>query len=76
MDRWTGLYLLTYPDINEGVRMFVRAFTGGGWCPSQDQWILIDDFICFVYDESVDVPRGNELSPPGRVLNLPNWPKE
>ena len=51
-------------------------FFGGGGPALRDEWFLIDDVVVFVYDESVDVPRGNEVSPPGRVLNLPNWPKQ
>lgn len=73
----TGLSLLSYADRNVGIRdLFWRTFWGGGADPPFDFWFLYDDIYVFTYDVSVDVPRGNELSSPGRVLNLPNWPKE
>ena len=76
LEQVSGLYLITYPDRDLGVdKMLFRSMFGGGGPPLRDEWILIDDVIVFIYDEEVDVPRGNELSPPGRVLNLPNWPK-
>lgn len=73
----SGLYLITYPDI--GNEMYYHQFyqaVGGGNQPPMPRnditmWSYNDDIIVFTYDESVDVPRGNELSPPGRVLNLP-----
>ena len=77
IERWTGLQLLTYPIKDLGIQnLYFRCFYGGGPKPERDEWILIDDIYIFTYDVSVDVPRGNELSPEGRVLSLPNWPKE
>ena len=75
--RVSGLHLLDYSLLSTQIDgLWFRIFQGGGATPIQDQWIMLDDIIVFTYDEEVDVPRGNELSPPGRVLNLPNWPKE
>ena len=76
IERWTGLQLLTYPIKDLGIQnLYFRCFYGGGPKPVRDEWILVDDIYVFTYDESVDVPRGNVLSTPGRILNLPNWPK-
>ncbi len=72
--QWTGRYLITYPDIGNEINLFhlYQSFGGGAApTPTRDEWSLNDDYIVFTYGESVDVPRGNELSPPGRVLNLP-----
>jgi hypothetical protein len=71
VSQWDGLYLLTYPDRDKGIRLFIRSFIGGGGPPLRDEWTYIDDFVVWTYDESVDVPRGNELSPGGRVLTFP-----
>ena len=79
ISRTGGLHLLDYSLRDTKIyELFWRNFTGGGFsgCIVQDQWFYIDDIYVFTYDISVDVPRGNELSPPDRVLNLPNWPKE
>ena len=74
--RKTGLLLLGPRDEGKGVNtIWWRHFYGGGGPPLRDEWSFFDDIIIFTYDESVDVPRGNEISPPGRVLNLPNYPK-
>jgi len=72
----SGLYLITYPDIGNEIWLlrWYQSFGGGG-APLRDEWIWNDDFYAFTYDVGVDVPRGNELSSPGRVLSLPNWPK-
>jgi hypothetical protein len=72
----SGLYLITYPDIGKEINywQFYQSFGGGG-PPLRDEWSFNDDIWVFTYDVSVDVPRGNELSEPGRVLSLPNWPK-
>ena len=76
IDRQSGLYLLAAADEGKGLNEIKFAhFFGGGPHPLADEWTYFDDFIVFTYGESVDVPRGNEVSPPGRVLNLPNWPK-
>ena len=42
---------------------------------TRDEWILLDNFRAWVYDESVEgVPRGRETSSWGRRLNLlPSW---
>jgi chitodextrinase len=74
------LYLLTASDINKGVsRITMGHFFGGNdnrFGPLRDEWTLFDDFICFTYDESLNVPRGNTPSQPGRVLQLPNLKTE
>jgi len=73
----TGLYLITFPDIgNEIWAYYMYQAFGGGGSPLRAEWIYTDDIFIFTYDVSVDVPRGNEASPSGRVLNLPNWPKQ
>ena len=77
--RYSNLYLITYPDEVGGNYIDYHQFyqSWGGSCgPDVDKWAFSDDIVIWVYDEEVDVPRGNEPSPPGRVLNLPNWPKE
>lgn len=69
----TGLYLLDPSQDGLGInRIHIANFFGGNNPSLRDEWSYFDDFILFTYDESVDVPRGNEPSPPGRVLNLPN----
>ena len=75
VERVSGLYLITYPDIGNEINQFFMHQTFGSYYPQNDEWSFFDDICMFTYDEEVDVPRGNELSPPGRVLNLPNWPK-
>lgn len=75
--QWSGLRLQNVPaqkDAGVG-RIWLNHSYGGGGAPLRDEWSYWDDFIVFTYDAGVDVTRGNELSPPGRVLNLPNWPK-
>ena len=77
IQRASGLILLNTASQGYGINtIWWRHFWGGGGPPLRDEWSLFDDIIIFTYDEEVDVPRGNEISPPGRVLNLPNWPKE
>jgi len=74
--QYTGLYLITYPDEELSLDRFnFSHFWGGGGPCLREEWALFDDIYVFTYDESVDVPRGNEASPAGRILNLPNWPK-
>jgi len=72
----TGLYLLTEPDIDKGVNELALAHFFGGnenyQGPQRKEWTLFDDFLCFYYDETADVPRGNTPSQFGRVLDLPN----
>lgn len=66
-----------FEDIGFGVgEMWFKHFFGGGGPPLRDEWAFFDDIYIFTYDVSVDVPRGQELSSPGRILNLPNWPKQ
>lgn len=71
-----GLYLLPAFDVNKGVNKITMGHFFGGndnrFGPLRDEWTLFDDFICFTYDESLNVPRGNTPSQPGRVLQLPN----
>lgn len=72
----TGLYLITYPDKDKSMDWWYFAqFWGGGGAALRDEWSLFDDIWIFLYDDSVDVPRNHELSPNGRELSLPNWPK-
>ena len=73
LDQVSGLYLITLPNINKGIdEMWFNCSFGGPDGPDRDEWLLFDDIVIFTYDESVeDIPRGNELSSPGRVLNLP-----
>jgi len=77
VSRKSGLVMCdVYANRNIGLNQFwYRIFWGGGGPPLRDEWVLLDDIYIFTYDVSVTVPRGNELSPPGRILNLPGWPK-
>lgn len=59
--------------------MLIKSFFGGStvdWATTREEYIDFDDIYLFVYDSGADVPHGNELSPAGRTLVLPNWPKE
>ena len=77
IEQVSGLYFLTVPDIDKGINALRMAhFFGGGGPPFRDEWSYFDDFICFTYADGVDIPRGNTLSPPGRVLELPNLKNE
>ncbi|MFO7658958.1 MAG: fibronectin type III domain-containing protein, partial [Bacteroidales bacterium] len=56
-------------------RLNITSFFGGAeplFAAARDEWIELDDFVAFTYKPEIDVPRGNELSPPDRVLLLPN----
>jgi len=75
VERETGLSLITYPDIGNEINKLFFFHAMGSGCPANDEWTFFDDICMFTYDVGVDVPRGNELSSPGRVLSLPNWPK-
>ncbi len=70
------LYLLTASDVDRGVNVvnLTHFFggTGNQFGPLRDEWTLFDDFICFTYDDGLNVPRGNTPSKEGRVLLLPN----
>ncbi len=72
----SGMYLLTASDIDKGVNQIsLGHFFGGNtsiWKPVRKEWTLLDDFVCFTYGDDMNVPRGNVVSPPGRVLELPN----
>jgi hypothetical protein len=68
----TGLYLITYPDINNNLTWWkLYQFFGGGGCALRDEWVYWDDVVLWTYDEDVDVPRGNQPAPEGTVLTLP-----
>jgi hypothetical protein len=73
--------MLMVDDSQEGLgvnQMTTSTFFGGGanfQAPQRDEWIRYDDIILWIYDPSADVPRGNEVSPEGRVLNLPGEKK-
>jgi len=76
IERWSGLKFMPNSDDGKGINsIYFANFFGGGSTVENDEWTLFDDIIVFTYDVLVDVPRGNVLSPPGRVLNLPNYPK-
>lgn len=79
IERKYGMYSHTlHPNnVNNKLRGAVAHFFGGDWGPLRDEWVIMDDICAFVYGDDVEgIPRGNVLSQPGRVLNLPNWPKE
>jgi hypothetical protein len=70
----TGLNLLGYDDINDPINhVRIRCFYGGGSSPPihDDEWIYLDDWVFWQYDNEADVPRGNTPSPEGRILSLP-----
>jgi hypothetical protein len=57
----------------------ITSFFGGDgdeWRAQRDEWMDVDDFIVFNYSDAVNVPRGNTLSPKGRVLLLPGLDME
>ena len=73
--------MMAVDDSQEGLginTISFNTFFGGGanyHKPQRDEWELIDDLHLWIYDPSADVPRGNERSPQGRVLNLPGEKK-
>jgi hypothetical protein len=78
VEQLSGLFLITYPDINNLIRGAVANFFGGSeiyQAPQRDEWAYMDDLVFFTYADGVNVPRGNTLSPSGRVLELPNLKK-
>ncbi|MBN2215337.1 MAG: fibronectin type III domain-containing protein [Bacteroidales bacterium] len=69
----TGLTLRNLSHIGID-KMLVGSFFGGSspdFAATRDEWIDMDDFIAFSYKSGVNVPHGNELSPPDRILYLP-----
>jgi len=71
----TGLRLRNLESVGVD-RLYVTSFFGGDtedWASTRDEWIEVDDFYVFTYKDSVEgIPRLNEPSSPGRVLELPS----
>ena len=74
----SDFYMLNYIVKDMQINtLFHRFFNGGGNPPTHDAWAYLDDFYVFTYGEDVEgIPRGNVPSLNGRILSLPNWPKE
>ncbi len=54
-------------------KIFMASFFGGsGSPPAEPENICFDDFCVYLYKENIDVPRGNDPSPPNRNLILPD----
>lgn len=70
----TGFTLRNLPHIGVD-RLVIETFFGGSsdfFAATRDEYIEVDDFFVFTYKDNVDVPRGNEMSPQGRILILPD----
>ncbi|HYW96152.1 MAG TPA: fibronectin type III domain-containing protein [Bacteroidales bacterium] len=71
---YTGLRFRNVSSIHID-KMKVYSFFGGSgsqYGAARDEWTLIDDVYLFTYADGVNVPRGNNPSPSGRILQLPN----
>jgi len=52
-------------------KLYMANFLGGSGEPTSSmEYIYFDDFYVYYYKDGVDVPRGNNPSPPGRELIL------
>ncbi len=59
-------------------KMKIYSFFGGSgpeYAARRDEWVLLDDVYLFTYARGVNVPKGNQPSLPGSVLQLPNLNK-
>jgi hypothetical protein len=73
VSRQTGLYLITYPDIDNLINRYTfRSFFGGSSPVIDDCWIYYDDMVIWYYDNDADVVRGNNAWPEGTQLTLPS----
>jgi hypothetical protein len=76
IEQLSGMYLTSATHQAEGIdRLIISMFFGGSsnyMASQRDEWIIFDDIVAWEYDISItDVPRGNELSAPGRTINPP-----
>jgi hypothetical protein len=61
----TGLRLRNLSSIKID-QLYMASFYGGSgveYAPQNDQWLDLDDFVVFTYQNSVEVVRGNKANP-------------
>lgn len=70
----TDMRFREVPGVGIDMLHFAVFFGGGdeSFATIRDEWIKFDDFVAFTYKDCVDVPRGNEPSLEGWVLELPS----
>ncbi len=58
-------------DLGVNAITMVTFFGGEGddWKNPIDEWLRIDNVMLYTYNDNVDVPRGNMLSPTDRTIN-------
>jgi len=70
-------HLLFRKTVNLGVNCLtmVTFFGGEGddWKNPIDEWLRIDNVMLYKYNDNIEVPRGNTLSPANRTINY--WRK-
>ncbi len=69
----TGLKLRNISAIHVD-RIFMSSSYGGygdEYAPSSNQYLDVDDFVAFKYQDNVNVTRGNSVSPASTQLNIP-----
>ena len=73
MSTWSGLRLRNEEGFGTDRMKIYFFFSGdkGRFACVRDEWAFFDDFCCFVYKPQAYVPRFNETSPLGCVLDLP-----
>ncbi len=52
--------------------MRLYSFFGGSgdeWKTPIDEWLRVDNVVLYTFQDNIDVPRGNELSPTDRTIN-------
>ncbi len=62
-------------DIGIDLMRLYSFFGGSGdeWKTPIDEWLRLDNVILFTFNDNIDVPRGNTLSPTNRTINY--WRK-
>ncbi|HYW94106.1 MAG TPA: LamG-like jellyroll fold domain-containing protein, partial [Bacteroidales bacterium] len=70
----TGMRFRNLSGIHIDKMKIYSHYGGSGteYGPSNNEWTEIDDVCLFTYADGVNVPRGNNPSPSGRILQLPN----
>lgn len=74
----TGLKLRNVSDISIDQIFMACAFGGTGdeFAAIRDEWIDVDDFVAYTYQNGINVPRGNTPNVTGNDLLLPNYESE
>ncbi|MFO7669621.1 MAG: LamG-like jellyroll fold domain-containing protein [Bacteroidales bacterium] len=70
--QWTNLELRSVESFIDIINVY--WFYGGAdaqFATNFDEWVLVDDICAFTYASSMNVPRGQTPSTPGRILDLP-----